>query len=217
MRTLLIAALALTMPALAFAQANRANSWEWSVAAIYQDSASSGAEGGSNLKLNNELGFGLNFGYNFTNKLALSGDFEWLRPDFTATLVEDAPTPTSTTIRHTMSQFNGRIKGTLTFLETPLSPYVEAGIGWSYFDSNVADGPPITGCWWHPWWGYICENFYSTFSSTEFSYGGALGLRYILRGGMTLKLSVNQYWLDVGSAGGDPELNAARLEFGWSF
>lgn len=217
MRTLLIAALAVTMPALAFAQTNRANSWEWSVAAIYQDSASSGAEGGSNLKLDNELGFGLNFGYNFTNKLALSGDFEWLRPDFTATLVEDAPTPTSTTIRHTMSQFNGRIKGTLTFLETPLSPYVEAGIGWSYFDSNVADGPPITGCWWHPWWGYICENFYSTFSSTEFSYGGALGLRYILRGGMTLKLSVNQYWIDVGSAGGDPELNAARLEFGWSF
>jgi len=217
MRTLLIAALALTMPALAFAQTNRANSWEWSVAAIYQDSASSGADGGSNLKLDNELGFGLNFGYNFTNKLALSGDFEWLRPDFTATLVEDAPTPSSTTIRHTMSQFNGRIKGTLTFLETPLSPYVEAGIGWSYFDSNVADGPPITGCWWHPWWGYICENFYSTFSSTEFSYGGALGLRYILRGGMTLKLSVNQYWIDVGSAGGDPELNAARLEFGWSF
>jgi len=217
MRTLLIAALALTMPALAFAQTNRANSWEWSVAAIYQDSASSGAEGGSNLKLDNEIGFGLNFGYNFTNKLALSGDFEWLRPDFTATLVEDAPTPTSTTIRHTMSQFNGRIKGTLTFLETPLSPYVEAGIGWSYFDSNVADGPPITGCWWHPWWGYICENFYSTFSSTEFSYGGALGLRYMLRGGMTLKLSVNQYWIDVGSAGGDPELNAARLEFGWSF
>jgi opacity protein-like surface antigen len=217
MRTLLIAALALTMPALAFAQTNRANSWEWSVAAIYQDSASSGAEGGSNLKLDNEIGFGLNFGYNFTNKLALSGDFEWLRPDFTATLVEDAPTPSSTTIRHTMSQFNGRIKGTLTFLETPLSPYVEAGIGWSYFDSNVADGPPITGCWWHPWWGYICENFYSTFSSTEFSYGGALGLRYILRGGMTLKLSVNQYWIDVGSAGGDPELNAARLEFGWSF
>jgi opacity protein-like surface antigen len=217
MRTLLIAALALTMPALAFAQTNRANSWEWSVAAIYQDSAGSGAEGGSNLKLDNELGFGLNFGYNFTNKLALSGDFEWLRPDFTATLVEDAPTPSSTTVRHTMSQFNGRIKGTLTFLETPLSPYVEAGIGWSYFDSNVADGPPITGCWWHPWWGYICENFYSTFSSTEFSYGGALGLRYILRGGMTLKLSVNQYWIDVGSAGGDPELNAARLEFGWSF
>jgi opacity protein-like surface antigen len=217
MRKIMIAVLALALPALGFAQTNRANSWEWSVAAIYQDSASSGAEGGSNLKLDNELGFGINFGYNFTDKLYLGGDFEWLRPDFTATLVEDAPDAGRTTINHTMSQFNGRIKGVLTFLESPLSPFVEAGIGWSYFDSNVADGDPIVGCWWHPWWGYICEGFYNTFSSTEFTYGGALGLRYILRGGMTLKLSVNQYWIDVGNAGGDPELNAARLEFGWSF
>lgn len=217
MRTILIGVLALAAPALSFAQTNHANSWAWSFAAIYQDSASSGAEGGSNLRLDNELGFGVNFGYNFTNKLFLGGDFEWLRPDFSATIVEDAPDPQTRTINHTMSQFNGRIKGVLTFLESPLSPFVEAGIGWSYFDSNVADGPPVTGCWWHPWWGYICENFYTTFSSTEFSYGGAIGLRYILRGGMTLKLSVNQYWIDVGNAGGDPELNAARLEFGWTF
>ena len=27
------------------------------------------------------------------------------------------------------TQFNGRIKGTLTFLESPLSPFVEVGIG----------------------------------------------------------------------------------------
>lgn len=217
MRTILIAALALTMPALAFAQTNRAGSWEWSVVAVYQDSASSGAEGGSNLAVDNELGLGIGFGYNFTNKLSLGVDLEWLRPDYTATLISDASPPENSVINHTMSQFNGRIKGTLTFLETPLSPYVEAGIGWSYFDSNIADGPPITGCWWHPWWGYICENYYSTFSSTEFTYGGALGLRYMMRGGVTLKLSVNQYWIDVGNAGADPELNAARLEVGWTF
>ena len=217
MRILLVVVSLAALPGLAFAQGNRANTWEWSFAAIYQDSASSDAEGGSNLKLDGQLGLGINFGYNFTDKLYLGGDFEWLRPDFTATLVEDSPDARNTTINHTMSQFNGRLKGTMTFLSGPLSPFVDLGIGWSYFDSNVADGDPITGCWWHPWWGYICENFYSTFSSTEFTYGGAIGLRYITRGGMSLKLSVNQYWVDVGNAGGDPELNAARLEFGWAF
>ena len=217
MQRMVIALLALALPALTFAQGNRAGTWDWSLAAVYQDSASSGAAGGSNLKLDNELGLGFGFGYNFTDKLALSGDFEWLRPDFTATLINENDPNDRRQINHTMSQFNGRIKGTLTFLSSPLSPYVEAGFGWSYFDSNVADGPPITGCWWHPWWGYICENFYSTFSSTEFTYGGALGLRYVMRGGMTLKLSVNQYWVDAGNAGGDPELNAARLEVGWAF
>jgi len=217
MRLLFVVILLAALPGFASAQGSRAGAWEWSFAAIYQDSASSGADGGSNLRLDNELGLGFSFGYNFTDKLYLGGDFEWLRPDFTATLINENDPNDRRQINHTMSQFNGRIKGTLTFLSGPLSPYVEAGLGWSYFDSNVADGPPITGCWWHPWWGYICENFYSTFSSTEFSYGGALGLRYIMRGGMTLKLSVNQYWLDVGNAGGDPELNAARLEIGWAF
>ena len=217
MRLLFVVILLAALPGFASAQGSRAGAWEWSFAAIYQDSASSGADGGSNLRLDNELGLGFGFGYNFTDKLYLGGDFEWLRPDFTATLINENDPNDRRQINHTMSQFNGRIKGTLTFLSGPLSPYVEAGLGWSYFDSNVADGPPITGCWWHPWWGYICENYYSTFSSTEFSYGGALGLRYIMRGGMTPKLSVNQYWLDVGNAGGDPELNAARLEIGWAF
>ncbi len=129
MRTILIAIFVLTVPALSFAQANRANSWEWSIAAIYQDSASSGAEGGSNLKLDNEFGLGINFGYNFTDKLYLGGDFEWLRPDFSATIISDELNPQRQTINHTMSQFNGRIKGTLTFLSSPLSPFVEAGIG----------------------------------------------------------------------------------------
>ena len=147
----------------------------------------------------------------------IGADVEWLRPDYTAVLVNDLDPTDVTVINHELSQFNGRIKGTFHFTDGPLTPYVEAGFGWTYIDSNVADGPPITGCWWHPWWGYVCSNYYSTFSSTEFSYGGALGLRYQLVGGTVLKLSVNHYVLDAGSGKPDPELNAARLEIAWGF
>ena len=111
MRLLFVVIFLAALPGLAFAQGNRAGAWEWSFAAIYQDSSSSGAEGGSNLKLDSEWGLGINFGYNFTNKLYLGADLEWLRPDFKATLVEDAPDPRTLSIDHTMSQFNGRIKG----------------------------------------------------------------------------------------------------------
>jgi len=217
MRALLIAVMLAGLPGLTLAQGNRAGSWEWSVAAIYQDSAFSGAAGGSGLSIDSEIGLGFGFNYNFTDKLALGADLEWIRPDYRATLISDAVPPQSTTIDHTLSQFNGRIKGTLTFLSGPLSPYAEAGLGWTYLDSNVLSGPPITGCWWHPWWGLICDNYYNTFNTTEFTYGGAIGLRYILRGGTTLKLSVNRYWLDVGGAGAEPKLDAARLEVGWAF
>ena len=65
MRLLFIVISLAVLPGLAFAQGSRAGAWEWSFAAIYQDSASSGAEGGSNLKLDSELGLGINFGYKY--------------------------------------------------------------------------------------------------------------------------------------------------------
>ena len=158
------------MPGIALAQANRANSWEWSFAGIYQESKNMGGNGGSSLNVADDWGFGVNLGYNFTNNLALGVDLDWLSPDYRAVLVDDMVSPTrTTTIDHKFSQFNGRIKGTYSFLDGPLRPFIEVGIGWTYIDSNVADGPPVTGCYWHPWWGYICSNFYSTFSNTTFT------------------------------------------------
>jgi opacity protein-like surface antigen len=217
-RSILLAAV-LLVPSLANAQFYSGQpQWDWSIGAVYQLSETSTGSNGSFMNIEDEIGLGISFNYNFNRRFGLGVDLDWLSPDYQVELVSDDDPTQSLSIDHRASQWNGRIKGTLNFVEEgPLVPYAQLGIGWSWFDSNVADGPPQTGCWWHPWWGYICSNFYSTFSSTEFSYGAALGLRYVMRGGMTWKLSVNQYWLDVGSAGGDPELNAARLEIGWSF
>jgi opacity protein-like surface antigen len=177
-----------------------------------------GSEGGSSLKVDDAFGLGINFGYNFTNNLTLGVDLDWISPDYRAVLVDDTVVPADTTvIDHEFSQFNGRIKGTFSFLDGPFRPFVEGGIGWTYIDSNVADGPPITGCWWHPWWGYICSNFYSTFSETSFTYGLGLGLRYHFRGGTFMKASYSVWELDdVGNAGSS-SLSGARVEFGWGF
>jgi len=222
MRTLVIATLLLVTPALTMAQQfgrspGRAQSWEFSIGGIYQNGDSSNGEGGSSLEVNSELGLAFNVGYNFTNKLSLNADFDFLRPDFTAIIAnENDPTDTQR-IDHTFSQFNGRIKGTVNFMDGPFTPYAEVGFGWTYIDSNVADGPPVTGCWWHPWWGYICSNFYSTFSGTESSYGGAVGLRYELAGGTFIKGSYSLWELKIGGDSADPRLSAWRLEYGWRF
>lgn len=218
MRAIAAVILFFTIPGIAFAQGNRARSWEWSFAALYQDSESLSGEGGSSLNVDSDWGLGINFGYNFTNNLNLGVDLEWLSPDYKAVLVDDmVDPPRTTTIDHNFSQFNGRIKGTYTFLDGPLRPFVEAGFGWTYIDSNVADGPPQTGCYWHPWWGYICTNFYSTFSNTTFTYGAGLGLRYDLRGGSFIKLGYNVWELDDAGDTGGGTISAARLEYGWNF
>ena len=222
MRTLLITTLLLATPALSMAQQfgrspGRAQSWDFSIGGIYQYGDSAAGSGGSFLEVSNELGLAFNVGYNFTNKLSLNADFDFIRPDFTAIIANENDPNDTIRIDHTMSQFNGRIKGTLNFMDGPFTPYVDLGFGWTYVDSNVASGPPITGCWWHPWWGYICSNFYNTFSGTETSYGGALGLRYELAGGSFLKASYSLWTLKTGGDSADPQLDSWRLEYGWRF
>jgi len=229
MRVLVVGLLTLTLaPALSFAQSsgsNRSQSWDFSIGVIYQDSQSVGGSGGpetptpdtSSLDLDSEVGFGANFTYNFSSHFALGVDLDYIKPKYTAILVSEDPNDPDIQIDHKLTQFNGRIKGTFNFMDGPFTPYVDLGFGWTNVDSNVADGPPTTGCWWHPWWGYICSNFYSTFSSTETSWGGAVGLRYELRNSSFLKLSYNRWELDSGGNSDDFSLDSARLEYGWTF
>ena len=230
MRTLLVLLISL-MPAIAAAQsygtsASAEGTWDFSIGLIYQDGPSARGQDSnddaatpntSSLRVDSDIGFGANFTYNFTDHLALGLDIDWLNPDYKATLVPDDPAEDEVLINHELTQWNFRLKGTYSFLDGPLVPYVDLGYAWTNIDSNVADGPPVTGCWWHPWWGYICENFYSTFSTTESGWGGGVGLRYHLVGGSFFKLSWNRWELESGGKSEDFTLESYRLEYGWRF
>ena len=228
MRVIIIAVLAF-LPALTSAQSFRVpgtpQPWYLSISAIYQDSLSVGGEGGpetavpdtSSLDVKSELGFGLNFGYNFNKYLAIGLDIEWLQPDYKATLVPEDPNDNPVLIDHELTQWNWRLKGTWNFTEGPFVPYVDLGYAWTNIDSNVADGPPLTGCWWDPWWGYVCSNFYQTISSTESGWGGAVGVRYDLPMEGFLRLSWNRWELESGGNSDDLTLESFRLEYGWTF
>jgi opacity protein-like surface antigen len=220
MRALLITLFVLA-PALSAAQGfgtrDRAQQWDFALGAIFQTSDRVDGQNGSYLDVKNAWGFGFNIGYHFNSRFSLSADLDFIRPDYTVEIISEDPRNQPVRVDHRLSQFNGRFKGTWNILDGPLVPYVEAGAGWTYIDSNVADGPPQTGCWWHPWWGYICSNYWSTFSSTETTYGGGLGIRYELRGGAFAKLSYNYWKLDSGGNSSDFNLASARLEYGWNF
>jgi len=218
MRAISVVVIFLAIPGIALAQGNRARSWEWSFAALYQESKDMGSEGGSTLDIDDSVGLGVNVGYNFSNRLTVGFDLDYISPDYRAVLVDDMVIPPgSTVIDHEFTQWNFRFKGTYSLLDGPLQPFVEAGLGWTNVDSNVADGPPIVGCWWHPWWGYICDGYYDTFSNTTFTYGAGLGFRYHFPGGTFLKASYNVWELDDVGNVGDSSLSGARVEFGWGF
>jgi len=190
----------------------------WDVGVQLSGVASDTLTGSNNSFLNveSEVGFGFWGTYNLNSRFALGFDFNWTQPRYTARFVpENGTTPVD--IQHRMDLFTGQGKAVFHLLEGPITPYIEGGLGWTRVDSNVADSPPVTGCWWDPWWGYVCDSFYSTYGDTVTSYSGAVGLRWDINNYYTMRAAYGLLVLDTKSGAADAELEMWRLEFAWRF
>ncbi len=218
MNRVVLTILLLCISATAAAQASRdrAGSWEVAVQLVDFSSESLGGQQGASLEVDDQLGWGAYVAYNFTNRFALGGEFIWASPDYTATRIIEGETEPDT-ISAELDIFTFNFKGTFYLLEGPLTPYLEAGLGWTRVDSNILDGPPTTGCWWDPWWGYICDTFFSTYAETRTSYGTALGVRWDLESNMSLRASYGFLELDTSSATEDASMDTLRVDFSWRF
>ena len=192
----------------------REGRWESTLGLYVTGPESAGGINDSSVDIDTGFGLGFSAAYNFTQNLAIRFDGAWSRADYDAVL--DTESQGLVGINHELSAFTGQVNGVWNVLNGAFTPYLQAGFGWTYVDSNVSDGPPATGCWWDPWWGYICSDFYSTYDETNFSWNAGAGLRYefdnstFVRGGWEL-INID------GGKGVDPSFDAFRLEFGWMF
>ena len=201
MKALLGTALCVILAAtagIAHAQAPRPGQVEFTIGPAYSFSDSYQSRGGSSIDFSSRTGIRLGMEYFSSSKLSLGFDATWIRPSYDAVLIpDDGSDPVG--ISHRSSIFTGHFTGTYYFLEGPITPFVEAGLGWTYFDSNVSSEPPVVGCWWDPWWGYICSEFYDTYNATNFSYGAGVGLRWNF--GSDMAINAGYRWLEVEADG----------------
>jgi opacity protein-like surface antigen len=193
-----------------FGSGERAGMWDFSLAAIYQDSESIAGPGDLELDIKDRWGFGFNFGYNFTNHLALSFEFDFISPSYDLDFVDEDGI--SQTVSHRMDMFNGLLKGTYNLLKGPVTPFIDLSIGFSYTDSNIKDGP--TYCWPSWYWGWACSS--SSHDDTNLNYGGGLGLRWDINRDMFMRASYSIMKLDISNTS-NPEFGTGRLEFGWRY
>lgn len=181
---------------------------------IYAQDASFDGQGGSTLDTKSDVGWGFSLGYNLNPHILLSYDFSSISPSYQANVVTDdgATVP----IKHKMNVYDSQFNVAYNVLTSSFTPYVQAGLGWSYVDSNIASGPPGTVCWWDPWWGYVCDGYQNTYNDTRFSYNAAVGLRYELPNHLTFKLSYKQGWVDLSNSE-DFSVGSYQLEIGSIF
>jgi opacity protein-like surface antigen len=206
--------LALLAASATAAAQDRAGTWDVGFNIMDTSSESLQGGGGSGLTVEGDLGWGFTANYNISDRLALGGDFTWSSPDYEATQRLD--TGSTVTIDAELDIATLHFKGTFYFLEGGFSPFIEAGGGWTRIDSNIADGPPTTGCWWDPWWGYVCTSFYDTYTETQTSWTYGVGLRWDLSDDFVVRGTYGLLEIDSGRSE-DAEMDVLRLDFGWRF
>ena len=193
----------------------RAGKWEGTIQVISNNSGSLDGDNGSSIDIKRDYGIGASLGYNLSNRFAIDFDVFYIKPKFEA--VYNTDSDGLVVLDHKMTVLNGQLNGVWNIADGPFTPYLEGGIGWTKVDSNVANGPPTPGCWWDPWFGYVCRLFYSTYNETSFSYGIGGGLRYEFKNELFLKGGVNRYFVDEKGDAIDLEFDIWRLELGWMF
>jgi opacity protein-like surface antigen len=161
-KTISCAALALAVLAGATAAdaQYREDRWEFSLGTFYQLGTTVDGEEGTGLDTDNDFGFALGGGFNFTDRLATTFGLQWAGVGYDATALDEDLEPVDISGKYDSFTLSANLVYYLS--DGPLSPYVGAGVGWTWIDTRIPNGPPYTWCWWDPWWGYVCSTSYPT-------------------------------------------------------
>ncbi len=181
---------------------SRSEKWEFFFTPMFIDSNEVSFDGGSKVDINSRSGFGIGFGYNFNEHLELSLLFASSNANYRGTIVNEDGSQEDYSSNIYTSSFN--IAGTYNFIDGPLTPYITGVIGSTYVDSGVYTGRVGSGCYWDPWYGYICSPYAETYTSTKLNYGASVGVRYDFDNMLYLKAGAGKNWIDFsGSSSND--------------
>jgi len=196
---------------------SRAERWEFTVQARPLGEQTVKFNGGSEISTNSDVGWGFGVGYNFNDHLELSFDINWNSPSYDAKIASaDNPgtfTRASSELTVNTMQFNLFYN----FIAGPVTPFVSAGLGSTYIDSNIAYGNAVTGCWYDPWWGYVCDTYQPSYSTSLFSYNTSVGVRWDATRDVFLRAAIGKSWLNWDNGGSNDSFTTGRLELGFIY
>lgn len=199
---------------------DRTGKWQASIPITFTSGSSYDSQEGTNIKVNDDLGWGFSFGYHVNKRFLVGTDFTWLSANYDANIATDNNADqipdTTISVAGTLDAANLQFFGQYNILPGRITPFVRASLGWTWIDSNIPSGPAQGACWWDPWWGYVCNTWQPTFEDTNFAYGAAVGVRGELTDKFFIEASYNLLWIDFNKAG-NQSFDGFRINAGWIF
>lgn len=190
--------------------------YDISFGAAYLEGQATGFDGGTVVDTDSSTGFSFAFDYYLGERWSVGATTSMQSVDYVADIAVDGP----------LGQPGQRVRGELDssslfghakryFGEWErFQPYATAGLGFVSIDTNVPDGPPVGYCWWHPWWGYLCERVQPTRTSTEGAMTLGVGVQMNVGRRLFLDANVGRQWVDFDTAN-RPDYTQFRLAVGF--
>jgi len=202
-------------------QDSRAEKFTFFLAPSFTNSRLLQFQNGAEADINERSSLGFGLGYNFNKFLEVDLTFSSSNANYTGTRIEE---DTGNQEKFVSNLYTSSINFgvTLNLLPSAFTPYIGASIGSTYIDSGIPTGETGTGCWWDPWWGYICYPYAQTYTATKVNYGASVGLRYDFNRKLYIKGDANMTFLDLGAENtreftGMNDFISYRFIFGFMF
>jgi outer membrane protein assembly factor BamD len=190
--------------------------WEARIGVAMTNSADVDFEGGTTAAIDSATGFLLGAAYHYSDHLQLGGNLTWDKKDYRAAIVAEDPED-SFEVDGDLESMSLMFDAAYNFLTGPLTPFVAGGIGWTWVDTNIVNAPPDVGCWWDPWYGYICFSSQNTKTINGLAYEVGAGVRYDFSDAFVVDGSYRMRWVDFDNATGKPSFDGFQLNLGWKF
>lgn len=190
---------------------NRGETWDFTIQTRYAGKTTFAGEGGSSAELEADLGWGLGFGYNVNERFNMGFAFTWRNPNYTATVVPDE-VDESGVYSNWMDMGTIALTAEWNILPKTITPYINGAIGWTLINTNIP-ADMYSGCYYDPWYGYVCGSSYSTYGSDAMSYSIGLGLRMELNDAAFIRVG---YEYDGISHEGSEGVNIFRADVGFA-
>jgi len=188
---------------------NGNGSVEFSIPINYTQSVTTTGENGSSATVNAALNSGFGIAYNISDKFQVNGTFSWGNRNYS---INNLPPGTALGAGNgVLSTSTLQMNAVYFFLPGDFAPFVSAGFGTTFIDSNIPNGSGSGSCYWDPYWGYVCGSYQPTYSSTNITYNWALGARFDVNRQFAIDGVYSKMYIDATNS--SPSFDMFRMDF----